>query len=64
MPNSAAFEWTCQEIEGVTSLDTLEARGTVRLALKEAGLDARSASPHQIAVVVERILASELPAYR
>lgn len=62
MPNSAAFDWTCQEIERATSLDTLEARGTVRLALKEAGLDARSASPQQVAVVVERILAAELRA--
>ncbi len=60
MSNATAFDWTCQEIERLTSLDTLEARGTLRLALKEAGLDARSASPHQISVVVDRILAAEL----
>ncbi len=62
MPSAAAFDWTCEELERLTSLDTLEARGTVRLAVKEAGLDARSASPHQISVVVERILAAELRA--
>jgi hypothetical protein len=62
MSSAAAFDWTCQEIERLTSLDTLEARGTVRLALKEAGLDARSASPHQISVVVDRILVAELQA--
>jgi hypothetical protein len=62
MSSATAFDWTCDELERLTSLDTLEARGTVRLAVKEAGLDPRTASPHQLSVVVERILAGELRA--
>ena len=48
MPDSAAFEWTCNELEERCSLDRLEARGTVRLALKQAGLEARSVTPEQM----------------
>jgi len=62
MADSAAFDFVCGELERGTSLDRLEARGTVRLALKEAGLEARSVSPDQIAVVVEKLLPSELEA--
>ena len=60
MAGATAFDWICGELERLTSLDTLEARGTVRLALKEAGLEARSVSPEQLSVVVSRILADEL----
>jgi len=60
MANAPAFDWICGELERLTSLDTLEARGTVRLSLKKAGLDARSVSPGQLAVVAERILVGEL----
>nr|MDJ0853233.1 hypothetical protein [Myxococcota bacterium] len=38
----------------------LEARGTVRLALKEAGLDVRSVTRSQMVVVVERVLPQAL----
>ena len=62
MASPTAFEWTCAELERLTFLDTLEARGTVRISLKEAGLEARSASPHELSVVVGRILARELRA--
>jgi hypothetical protein len=60
MASPTAFEWVCAELERLTFLDTLEARGTVRISLKEAGLDARSASPRQLSVVVGRILGREL----
>jgi len=62
MADATVFDWICGELERLTALDTLEARGTVRLSLKEAGLEARSASPHQLSVVAERILAGELRA--
>jgi len=62
MANVTAFDWICGELERLTSLDTLEARGTVRLSLKEAGLEARSADPAQLSVVVGRILGGELRA--
>jgi hypothetical protein len=60
MADSAAFEWICNELEQATSLDRLEARGTVRLALKGAGLEARSVTPDQMKVVVEKVLPKEL----
>lgn len=60
MANSSAFDWVCEQLEERTTLDRLEARGTVRLALKEAGLDASSVSPEQMRVVIEKILPGEL----
>ncbi|MEB2343996.1 MAG: hypothetical protein OZ948_04595 [Deltaproteobacteria bacterium] len=60
MAGSQAFEWLCEAIEAGTSLERLEARGTVRIALKEAGLEARTATPAELAVVVARILPREL----
>ena len=60
MPDSAAFEFACDQLEARTSLDRLAARGTVRIALKQAGLDARGITPAQMAVVVQKILPIEL----
>jgi hypothetical protein len=60
MADSAAFELVCEVLERDTSLDRLEARGTVRLALKAAGLDARNVASHQMAVVVANLLPSDL----
>jgi hypothetical protein len=57
---SEAFEWLCQQIEDATPLDRLEARGTVRLALKDAGLDARTVSFVEVAVLLKRVLPLEL----
>ena len=60
MADTRAFDFVCEQLEAATSLDRLEARGTVRLALKQAGLEARSVTPDQMAVVVARILPDEL----
>lgn len=60
MAGSPAFERTCAEIEASTSLDRLEARGTVRIALRGAGLDAASVEPREMQVVVRRVLPQEL----
>jgi len=62
MADSTAFEWLCEALENETSLDRLEARGTVRLSLKEAGLAAASVTGKQLAVVAERVLPTELGA--
>lgn len=62
MADATAFDWVCGELERLTCLDTLEARGTVRISLKQAGVEARSATPHQLSVVVTRILGGELRA--
>ena len=60
MPDSAAFAAVSTQIEQSTDLDRLESRGTVRLALQKAGLDAGSVTPRQMAVVLERVLPAEL----
>jgi hypothetical protein len=60
MADAPAFDWVCAELERRTSLDRLEARGTVRLALKQAGLDARTIAPEQMRVVLERLMPREL----
>jgi hypothetical protein len=57
--DSPAFEFVCGEIERLTQLSRLEARGTVRLALKEAGLGT-AARPREIKVVIEKVLPREL----
>jgi hypothetical protein len=60
--NSPAFIWTCEELERLTDFDRLEARGTVRIALKASGLEARDVTPDQMRVVVEKLLPVELGA--
>ncbi len=60
MPDARAFDLVCDQLEAGTSLERLEARGTVRLALKQAGLEARGVTPEQMSVVVSRILPEEL----
>jgi hypothetical protein len=62
MADSPAFDWVCAELEQRTALDRLEARGTVRLALKQAGLDSRSLTTEQMRVVIERVMPKELAA--
>jgi len=60
MADSSAFTTLCDELEGSSTLDRLEARGTVRLALKQAGLEAGQVTASQLAVVVQKILPGEL----
>ena len=60
MADATAFQRVCGELEAGTGLSTLEARGTVRLALKQAGFDAKSVNPQQMSVVVRKLLPGEL----
>jgi len=60
MADSPVFERTCELIEELTSLDRLEARGTLRIALRAAGLDAGGVDARQMGVVTERVLPPEL----
>ena len=60
MAEAAAFDLVCTRLEEQTSLDRLAARGTVRLALKQAGLEARSITQDQMAVVLTKLLPGEL----
>jgi len=60
MADAEAFDFVCNQLESRTSLDRLAARGTVRIALKQAGLDSRSVTPEQMGVVMEKVLPNEL----
>jgi len=54
------FDTAAERIEKRTGLVRLEARGTLRLALRSAGLDPESLGLEQLRVVFERILPGEL----
>lgn len=60
MSHAAAFDYVCTRLEERTSLNQLEARGTVRIALKAAGLEARHVTSEQMAAVLEHVLPGEL----
>ena len=60
MADSTAFDFVCAELERATSLSLLEARGTLRLALKAAGVDARSATAAQLRVILDKLIPGEL----
>ena len=60
MSAGKAFDHVCAELESHTSFDRLAARGTVRIALKSAGLDPSTVTAAQMQVVVKRVLPREL----
>ena len=53
---SGLFDVAAESLEAHSVLDRLEARGTLRLALKAGGLDAESLTVKQLDVVLERVL--------
>lgn len=55
-----AFEFVAEVLERETYFDRLQARGTVRLALRELGIEARSVTPAQMVTVIKRRLPHEL----
>jgi adenine/guanine phosphoribosyltransferase-like PRPP-binding protein len=60
MANSEAFNTACTLLEELTELTRLEARGTVRLALKQSGLSPASVVASELGVVARKILPNEL----
>ena len=62
MSDSPAFERMCAQLEEVTPLNRLEARGTIRLLLREAGLGAKTLSPREAVASVEKLLPEMLEA--
>ncbi len=60
MADSEVFDFVCEQLESQTTLDRLEARGTVRITLKQAGLDVRAVSVQQMSVAIEKLLPSDL----
>ncbi len=60
MADASVFDFTADRIEQSTALDKLAARGTVRLALKAAGLDPGAVDSRQMLVVLKSVLPGEL----
>ena len=60
MSETRTFTVVCEKLESQTQLDRLQARGTIRLALKEAGLDPAAVTPRKMSVVLEKILPAQL----
>lgn len=58
--SESIFEFVASTLQESTALDKLEARGTLRIALKEAGLDARSVTKDQMAIMLVRTMPKEL----
>jgi hypothetical protein len=56
------FELVSADLEARTGMSRLEARGTLRIALKTAGLDATELNATQMGVVLERVMPGELRA--
>jgi hypothetical protein len=56
------FDIAAEKLEGATGMGRLEARGTLRIAVKEAGLDARKATIPQLRAVFEKLMPKELEA--
>src|SRR5215468_3351896 len=64
MADSPAFVFVCEELERLTKLTRDEARGTVWLALRDAGFTASAVGPREMKVVLERLMPRELASRR
>ncbi len=58
--SESLFEFVADALQDRCDLESLEARGTVRLALKAAGLSARDVTREQMIVVIDQVLPREL----
>jgi hypothetical protein len=58
--SKSLFEFVAEELRKRSDLEDLEARGTVRLALKSSGLTAREVTQEQMIVVINQVLPREL----
>lgn len=60
--SASIFDFVSDELERLTTLEKLEARGTVRLALKAAGLDARTVTTPQMVATLAKVMPGEMRA--
>jgi hypothetical protein len=58
--SESLFEFVADALQDRCELASLEARGTIRLALKAAGLTAREVTREQMIVVINQVLPREL----
>ena len=54
------FDFAAEQLERHTDFDRLEARGTLRITLKEAGLNPKALTVDQMRVVFERLIPGQL----
>jgi len=62
MSDSEAFESACLALEELTHMNRAETRGTVRICLREAGLDAARVTVRELATLAVSALPPELAA--
>jgi hypothetical protein len=60
MSDSPIFELVCEQVESAARLSRLESRGTVRLMLKEVGLDPKQVGKGAAMLTVHRFLEQAL----
>lgn len=60
MACTPSFEWVSQELERITFLERLEARGTLRMVLREAGVKASEVTWKQMELVLRELFPEEL----
>ena len=60
MKETSSFDRVTEKLEACSALNRLEARGTLRIALKESGFDAKSVASDQLRVVIEKLLPQHL----
>ena len=60
MRDAIVFEFASEMLERETFFDRLQARGTVRLALRQLGIQARSVTTAQMVTLIDEQLAGEL----
>jgi hypothetical protein len=60
MNERSPFDRVADELERISSLNRLEARGTLRLALKEFGFEPKNIAANQLKVVIEKCLPASL----
>ena len=58
--SESLFEFVADALQNRCDLESLEARGTIRLALKASGLTAREVTREQMIVVIDQVLPREL----
>ena len=64
MADSPLFAFATAELERLTSLTKAEARGTIRLALRDAGFTADAVRAEELRVVLEKLMPRELASRR
>ena len=60
MAASEVFDWVADELVARTALTRLEARGTVRLVVRDAGLNPETVAPFQMRIVLTRLMPAAL----